>query len=48
VSEKGLVFLYNAYEIDAYAAGRTILTIPFADLKDIAKPNSLLTSTSTH
>ncbi|MEE1944623.1 DUF3298 domain-containing protein [Pedobacter sp. KR3-3] len=48
VSDKGLVFLYNAYEIDAYAAGRTILTIPFAQLQQIAKPNSLLTSTPTH
>lgn len=48
VSDKGLVFLYNAYEIDAYAAGRTILTVPFAELQQIAKPNSLLTSTPTH
>lgn len=46
ISNKGVEFLYNAYEIDAYAAGITKLTIPFADLKNIAKPNSLLTSTT--
>lgn len=44
VGNKGLVFLYNPYEIKAYAAGTTELLIPFADLKDLAKPNTILTS----
>ncbi|WEK17988.1 MAG: DUF3298 domain-containing protein [Candidatus Pedobacter colombiensis] len=42
ITKKGLKFLYNPYEIKAYAYGITELVIPFADLKDIAKPNSLL------
>ncbi|RYG05949.1 MAG: DUF3298 domain-containing protein, partial [Chitinophagaceae bacterium] len=44
VSDKGLVFLYNPYEIKAYAFGTTELVIPFASLKDIAKPNTILSS----
>jgi hypothetical protein len=43
VSDSGLVFLYNPYEIKPYAAGITELVIPFAALKNIAKPNSILT-----
>lgn len=46
ISKKGLVFFYNPYEIKAYAYGITELTIPFADLKDIAKPNTILTATN--
>lgn len=42
ITNEGLKFLYNPYEIKAYAFGITELVIPFADLKDIAKPNSLL------
>lgn len=42
INKKGLKFLYNPYEIKAYAYGITELLIPFADLKNIAKPNSLL------
>jgi hypothetical protein len=42
ITKDGLKFLYNPYEIKAYAYGVTELVIPFADLKDIAKPNSLL------
>jgi hypothetical protein len=42
ITEKGLKFLYNPYEIKAYVYGTTELLIPFAELKDIAKPNSLL------
>ncbi len=43
VSEKGLEFIYNAYEIKAYAYGTTTLIIPFNELKNIAKPNTILT-----
>ncbi len=42
VSKKGLEFIYNAYEIKAYAYGTTTLIIPFAELKNIAKPNTIL------
>lgn len=44
ITDKGLMFLYNPYEIKAYVFGKTELTIPFAELKDIARPNSLLTN----
>ncbi|MBC7617065.1 MAG: DUF3298 domain-containing protein [Pedobacter sp.] len=46
VSDKGLVFLYNPYEIKAYAEGYTELTVPFSALIEIAKPNTILTTTS--
>lgn len=42
VNDKGLVFLYNPYEIKAYAYGTTELIIPFNQLKGIAKPNTIL------
>ncbi|TKC06762.1 DUF3298 and DUF4163 domain-containing protein [Pedobacter polaris] len=46
VSDKGLVFLYNPYEIKPYAAGTTELIIPFDAVKSIAKPNTILTATN--
>lgn len=46
VKDKELVFLYNPYEIKAYAYGTTQLVIPFAAIKDIAKPNTILTATN--
>lgn len=42
ITEEGLKFLYNPYEIKAYVYGTTELLIPFSALKGIAKPNSLL------
>ncbi|MFP5080908.1 DUF3298 domain-containing protein [Pedobacter sp. JCM 36344] len=42
VTDEGLLFLYNPYEIKAYAFGITKLLIPFSELKDIAKPKSLI------
>ncbi len=42
ITGDGLLFLYNPYEIKAYAFGITKLLIPFNDLKEIARPNSLL------
>lgn len=42
ISETGLVFLYNSYEIAPYAWGQTKLEIPYADLKEIIKPDGLL------
>lgn len=44
VSDKGLVFLYNPYEIKPYSAGVTTLVIPLVALKNIAKPNTILSS----
>lgn len=43
VGKEGLVFLYNPYEIKSYAEGTTKLVIPFESLKNIAKPNTILT-----
>lgn len=44
ITKEGLKFLYNPYEIKAYAYGTTELLIPFNELKDIARPNSLLST----
>ncbi|RZM21765.1 MAG: DUF3298/DUF4163 domain-containing protein [Pedobacter sp.] len=46
VTDQGLKFLYNPYEIKAYVFGITELTIPFSQLTAIAKPNSLLSTTN--
>jgi len=45
VSDKGLVFFYNSYEIKSYAEGTTELVVPFSALSDIAKPQTILTPT---
>ena len=42
ITNGGLQFMYNPYEIKPYAAGKTILTIPFANIKELIRPNSLL------
>ncbi len=42
VTKEGLKFLYNPYEIKAYAAGTTTLIVPFTEIKDILKPGSIL------
>ncbi|MGF1924148.1 MAG: DUF3298 domain-containing protein [Bacteroidia bacterium] len=44
VTDNGLVFLYNPYEIKPYSEGYTELTIPLSALKGIAKPNTILTT----
>ncbi|ATP55506.1 hypothetical protein CPT03_03025 [Pedobacter ginsengisoli] len=46
ITDQGLMFLYNPYEIKAYVYGTTELVIPFSELKEIAKPNSLLSHTN--
>ncbi len=46
ISDRGLVFLYNPYEIKPYVAGITKLLIPFADLKNITKLNTILSSSN--
>ena len=42
ISKKGIVFLYNPYEIKPYVAGITELVIPFSKLTNIIKPNTIL------
>lgn len=42
VSDQGLFFIYNPYEIKPYSEGYTELVIPFSALKAIAKPNTIL------
>jgi hypothetical protein len=42
LTKEGIKFLYNPYEIKAYAAGITELTIPFSKIKDIMKQSSVL------
>lgn len=44
MSQKGLVFLYNNYEIMPYANGTTELVVPFTAIKNLIKPNSLLST----
>lgn len=44
MSQKGLVFLYNNYEIKPYVDGTTELIVPFKAIKDIIKPNSFLST----
>jgi len=45
ITKEGLKFLYNPYEIKAFAYGSTELLIPFSELKAVAKPNTLLSPT---
>ncbi|WP_214072571.1 RsiV family protein [Mucilaginibacter sp. dw_454] len=42
ITDQGLLFFYDYYEIKPFAAGTTQLVIPFADLKDLVLPNSVL------
>ena len=38
-NDKGITFVYNQYEITAYAAGVVEITVPFAELKSYLKPD---------
>jgi len=42
ITPTGLQFKYNPYEIKPFAAGETILKIQFTQIKDLIRPNSLL------
>ncbi|HWW38230.1 DUF3298 and DUF4163 domain-containing protein [Pedobacter sp.] len=42
ITDQGLKFLYNPYEIKPYAAGTTELLVPFEQIKEILKPNPVL------
>jgi hypothetical protein len=43
ITPLGLKFLYNEYEIKPYAAGQTELFIPYAKIKSLLKPNTVIT-----
>ena len=38
LTPQGIVFLYQSYEIAAYAAGLPVVTIPYQDLPDVLTP----------
>ncbi|RKD13672.1 hypothetical protein BCY91_08845 [Pelobium manganitolerans] len=42
VTQKGLLFTYNVYEIKSYAEGMTDLFIPYQKIKGLVKPNSII------
>ncbi|ADY51490.1 hypothetical protein Pedsa_0918 [Pseudopedobacter saltans DSM 12145] len=42
ITDKGLLFTYNPYEIKAYAYGTTDLLIPYDRMKEIINPGSVL------
>jgi hypothetical protein len=42
LTKQGLEFLYNPYEIKSYAEGTTKLLIPYAEIKDLMRPNSII------
>ena len=42
ITNSGIEFLYNPYEIKPYAAGITKLFIPYTAIKDLIKPNSII------
>jgi len=43
VTPVGLRFFYNQYEIKPYAAGTTELIIPYAKIKSLLRPNTVIT-----
>jgi hypothetical protein len=43
ITPVGLRFLYNQYEIKPYAAGQTELAIPYAKIKTLLRPNTVIT-----
>lgn len=44
LTRQGIEFLYNPYEIKSYAEGITKLLIPYAEIKDLTKPNSIIST----
>ena len=42
ITPLGLRFLYNQYEIKPYAAGQTILLIPYSQIKSLLRPNTVV------
>ena len=42
IKDNGLLFIYNAYEIAAYAVGQIEIFIPYSDINDLIKEDSIL------
>lgn len=42
ITPVGIKFLYNVYTIKPYAAGQTVLLLPYAQIKSLIKPNTVL------
>ncbi|RCH55798.1 hypothetical protein DJ568_03315 [Mucilaginibacter hurinus] len=42
ITPLGLKFLYNQYEIKPYAAGQTSLVIPYQQIKNLIRPNAVV------
>ena len=43
ITQLGIRFLYNQYEIKPYAAGTTQLLIPYENIKSLLRPNTVIT-----
>ncbi len=43
ITPEGIRFLYNNYEIKPFAAGRTVLLIPYIQIKYLLRPNTVVT-----
>ncbi len=43
ITPKGIAFYYNNYEIKSYAAGPTTLLIPYTAIKQLLRPNTVIT-----
>ncbi|TZF84464.1 DUF3298 and DUF4163 domain-containing protein [Pedobacter sp. BS3] len=48
ITDKGLLFLYNPYEIKAYVYGVTKLLIPYNQIEDLLKPNTAIAAYIKH
>jgi len=42
ITPAGLSFLYNEYEIKSYAEGQTTLFVPYAQIKSLLRPNTVV------
>jgi len=42
ITDKGLIFLFNPYEITAYVIGSTTIEITYNDIKDLIRRDSML------
>ena len=42
ITEKGLLFYFNAYDIAPYALGATEILIPYSEIQNLIDPNGLL------
>ena len=42
ITKKGLMFTFDPYQVGSYAAGPQFVIVPYAQLKDIARPDGAL------